>query len=29
MPGIFVWTVGPALTRLFQMADTFMRVRNF
>jgi pilus assembly protein TadC len=29
MPGIFVWTVGPAMTRLFQMADTFMRVRNF
>ena len=29
MPGIFVWTVGPALTRLFQMADTFMQVRNF
>ena len=29
MPGIFVWTVGPALTRLFQLADTFMRVRNF
>ena len=29
MPGIFVWTLGPALTRLFQVADTFMRVRNF
>jgi tight adherence protein C len=28
MPGIFVWTVGPALTRLFQVADTFMRIRK-
>ena len=28
MPGIFVWTLGPALTRLFQVADTFMRVRT-
>jgi tight adherence protein C len=28
MPGIFVWTLGPALTRLFQVADTFMKVRN-
>ena len=29
MPGIFVWTVGPALTRLFQIADAYMRVRKF
>ncbi len=28
MPAIFVWTVGPALTRLFQVADTFMRIRR-
>ena len=28
MPGIFVWAVGPALTQLFQVADTFMRVRS-
>ncbi len=28
MPGIFVWTVGPALTRLFQVADTFMRIKR-
>ena len=27
MPGIFIWTLGPALTRLFQVADTFMRIR--
>lgn len=29
MPGIFVWTVGPALTRLFQIADAYMKVRTF
>ena len=29
MPGIFVWTVGPALASLFQHVDTIMRVRNF
>jgi tight adherence protein C len=28
MPGIFIWTLGPALTRLFQVADTFMRIRR-
>ncbi len=29
MPGIFVWTVGPAMSSLFHRADTIMRVRNF
>ncbi len=29
MPGIFVWTVGPALTSLFQRADIMMRIRHF
>ncbi len=29
MPGIFVWTLGPFFARLFQFADTFIRVRNF
>ncbi len=29
MPGIFVWTLGPFFVQLFQMADTFVRVRNF
>ena len=29
LPGIFVWTLGPFFTRLFQVADTFIRVRNF
>ena len=28
MPGIFVWTLGPALTQLFQIADTFMQTRR-
>lgn len=28
MPGIFVWTLGPAMTSLFKYADTFMKVRN-
>jgi pilus assembly protein TadC len=27
MPGIFIWTLGPSLTRLFQVADSFMRRR--
>jgi tight adherence protein C len=27
MPGIFVWTLGPSLTRLFQVADTFIKGR--
>jgi len=27
MPGIFVWTVGPAMTSLFKRADIFMRMR--
>jgi len=29
MPGIFVWTLGPFFTRLFQFAETFIKVRNF
>jgi tight adherence protein C len=29
LPGIFVWTLGPFFARLFQFADTFIRVRNF
>ncbi len=29
MPGIFVWTVGPAMTQLFQRADIIMRIRKF
>ena len=29
LPGIFVWTLGPFFVRLFQFADTFIRVRNF
>jgi tight adherence protein C len=29
MPGIFVWTVGPAMTRLFQIADAYMQTRKF
>jgi tight adherence protein C len=29
LPGIFVWTLGPFFTRLFQIADTFIRVRTF
>jgi tight adherence protein C len=28
MPGIFIWTLGPSLTRLFQVADTFMQIRK-
>ncbi len=29
MPGIFVWTIGPAMTSLFQRADIIMRIRHF
>ncbi len=29
LPGIFIWAIGPSLTRLFQVADTFMKVRNY
>jgi tight adherence protein C len=29
LPGIFVWTLGPFFARLFEFADTFIRVRNF
>ena len=29
MPGIFVWTLGPFFIQLFQLADTFIKVRNF
>ena len=29
MPGIFVWTLGPFFVQLFQIADTFVKVRNF
>ena len=27
LPGIFIWALGPAFTRLFQIADAFMRTR--
>ena len=26
MPGIFIWTLGPSLTRLFQVVDTYVKV---
>lgn len=29
LPGLFVWTLGPAFIQLFKMADTFIQVRNF
>ena len=29
LPGIFVWTLGPFFVQLFQIADTFIKVRNF
>lgn len=29
LPGLFVWTMGPFFVQLFQLADTFARVRNF
>ena len=29
LPGIFVWTLGPFFVQLFQIADTFLKVRNF
>jgi tight adherence protein C len=29
LPGLFIWTLGPLFLQLFQLADTFVRVRNF
>lgn len=29
LPGLFVWTLGPAFIQLFKMAETFIQVRNF
>ena len=29
LPGLFVWTLGPAFVQLFQMADAFIQMRNF
>lgn len=29
LPGLFVWTLGPAFVQLFKMVDTFIQVRNF
>jgi len=29
LPGIFVWTLGPFFVQLFQLADTFLQVREF
>ncbi len=29
LPGLFVWTLGPFFVQLFQLADTFARVRSF
>jgi tight adherence protein C len=29
LPGLFVWTLGPAFVQLFKMSETFIRVRNF
>jgi len=28
LPGLFVWTMGPFFVQLFQLADTFTRVRD-
>jgi len=28
LPGLFVWTLGPAFVQLFKMAETFVQVRN-
>ena len=28
LPGLFVWTLGPAFVQLFKMAETFMQARN-
>jgi tight adherence protein C len=29
LPGLFVWTLGPAFVQLFKMADTFIQVRSY
>ncbi|HUE69891.1 MAG TPA: type II secretion system F family protein [Pirellulaceae bacterium] len=29
LPGLFVWAMGPFFVQLFQLADTFARVRDF
>lgn len=29
LPGLFVWTLGPAFVQLFKMAETFIQARDF
>ena len=29
LPGLFVWTLGPAFVQLFKIADSFIQVQNF
>ena len=29
LPGLFVWTLGPAFVQLFKMVDTFLQTQNF
>ncbi|MGE0758181.1 MAG: type II secretion system F family protein, partial [Pirellulaceae bacterium] len=29
LPGLFVWTLGPAFVQLFKMAESFVQVRSF
>lgn len=29
LPGLFVWTLGPAFVQLFKMAEAFIQVRDF
>ena len=29
LPGLFVWTLGPAFVQLFRMADAFLQMQNF
>ena len=29
LPGLFVWTLGPAFVQLFKMVDTFLQTRSF
>ena len=29
LPGLFVWTLGPAFVQLFKMAESFIQLRNF
>jgi len=29
LPGLFVWTLGPAFVQLFRLAETFIQSRSF